>query len=236
MRRKLILVTLAAVFAAACGGGGGGGGGAGPGTQSSQGGAPRATGTAGKSQKADLMAAATGTWTGMFGTLTFNPSGPAKFELKNCGTTPGQDPLQVASDCAPTVTTGTIQAEDHDYLLSQPDGSGTTLQAYVDGDKKLHVGVGTVGELGADRKGSVRLQFPFVTLIVGDTCQVQDSSSGITQATKCRFETRRGLQVLVFDAPDPFNKGQTQEQILVYFPDLGLVVAPEVYASVFSRS
>ena len=69
-----------------------------PGVETPSGETPSST----RGQLAELTAAAKGTWSGEYGTLTFNADGTAKFSTKNCGVSEvfGKGrPFGVLSDC-----------------------------------------------------------------------------------------------------------------------------------------
>ncbi|MGH2633823.1 MAG: hypothetical protein ACRDG3_10475, partial [Tepidiformaceae bacterium] len=98
------------------------------------------------SQKSVLQAAATGTWTGPYGTLKFNTDGTADFDIKLCGiSSDSTNPFGVDDSCNAQKFKGKVTEDDHGFEVADADGSSNGLQAYVDGAGKLHVGVGTIG-------------------------------------------------------------------------------------------
>jgi hypothetical protein len=197
------------------------------------------SGVDGKSQAAELQAAAVGTWTGDNGTLRFHGDGTAEFSLKLCGTS-DLSTAKFHIDCGSTVdtVTGTVKIRDHSIELDQPDGGGTTYDSYLDQAGKLHVGAGTIGELTAERKGDVNISTTTLVLHVRGSCSVADTvaDNPASKPTPCQFTTRDGEPVLTATLPDPFDKTKTKEYVLVYDAQVGLVVDPTIFSSTFTRS
>lgn len=196
------------------------------------------TPAAGGGQIAALTSAAKGTWTGEYGTLTFNADGTATFSIKNCGSsevlTQGR-PFGVLNDCAPDVYVGKLGVRPHEYAITDDTGAATVLQAYVDADGNLHVGSGTLDELDASGKGAINI-YAAGTLIVGDTCTYKDPSSAGSTTAKCSFSTKEGQRVLTYELPgtQPGDEPRTRE--LVHLPDLGLIVEPAIYLGKFTHT
>jgi hypothetical protein len=189
------------------------------------------------SQRAELRTAATGTWTSEFGILEFHDGGTATFTIHNCGvseTRPGFG--EVDANCEADVYTGKLTVTAHGFDITQSDGATIGIDAYVDDDGALHVGVGTVGVVGADRTGTVRL-FAFDRLKVGDgTCTYVPNGSGRTTTADCAWRTGGGRTVLVYRAPDRFHEGRTERRGLVLVPDSGLLVDPGLVPLVYTRA
>ena len=197
------------------------------------------SGVDGKSQATELQAAAVGTWTGDSGTLKFRGDGTAEFSLRLCGTS-DLSTAKFHIDCGNTVDTvaGTVKIRDHSIELDQPDGGGTTFDAYLDKAARLHVGAGTIGELTAERKGDINISTTTLVLHVRSTCTVADTvaDNPVSQPTPCQFSTRDGEPVLIATLPDPFDKTKTKEYVLVYDAEVGLVVDPTIFAATFTHS
>ena len=195
---------------------------------------PTATG----GQLPALTAAATGTWTGEYGTLTFNSGGTAHFSIKNCGTSAvlakGR-PFNVLNDCTPMEYVGKIEVRAHEYAIQDDTGSSTILQAYLDGDGNLNVGSGTLDELDPSGSGAINI-YARGTLIVGNSCTYKDPSSAGTSTAKCSFATKEGRRVLTYEiaGASPGDAPHTGE--LVQLPDLGLIVEPAIYVGKFTRN
>ena len=183
------------------------------------------------SQKAALQAAATGAWKGNFGTLTFNSDGTADFSLKICGTSSGATsyPFGVQDSCPPQDFRGKVVPEDHGYQLTRADGTANDFQAYIDRSGKLHVDVGTIGELAADGTGVVHVYAEGDMKIGQGGCQRVGLSAADTKAVPCKWVTEHGESVLQYT--DTF--GATSRLIRV--PALHLVVDPALFEAAFSR-
>lgn len=188
-------------------------------------------------QLAELTAAAKGTWSGEYGTLTFNTDGTAKFSIKNCGVSEvfgNGRPFGVLSNCDPTDMTGKLEVREHEYAVRDDTGAATILQAYVDGDGNLHVGSGTLDELDPSGKGAINI-YARGTLIVGDTCTYKDPSSAGTSTATCSFSTKEGQRVLSWEIA-PSHAGDSPDHgELVHLPDLGLIVEPAIYLGKFTK-
>ena len=199
---------------------------------------PGETPAAVSGQHAALTLVAKGTWAGEYGSLTFNADNTATFSIKNCGTSEvlakGR-PFGVLNDCAPMDYTGQLEVRDHEYAIKDESGAATVLQAYVDAEGKLHVGSGTLDELGASGKGAINI-YAGGTLIVGDTCTYKDPSSAGSSIAKCSFSSKEGQRVLTYElaGTQPGDAPRTRE--LVHLPDLGLIVEPAIYLGTFTRT
>jgi hypothetical protein len=189
------------------------------------------------SQRAALQERATGTWTSEFGTLEFHDEGSATFTIHNCGvsvTTPGFG--EVGSDCDATVYSGKLSVDDHGYGITQADGGTVNLDAYVDDDGALHVGVGTLGAVGPDRTGTIEV-WPHDKLKIGTgTCTWAPFISGKKITAKCGYRTGGGRTVLVYREPDTFHRGKTRLAGLVLVPKAGLLVDPGLVPLVYTRA
>jgi hypothetical protein len=200
------------------------------------GGAADATQASG-SQRTQLTAAASGTYTSSFGTLDFRPDGTVDFNIKNCGsiaTSPGV--ATVGNDCAPDEYTGTLRVANHAYEITQQDHTTLGIDAFVDDAGALHVGSGTLGYLGQTRRGTI-------TTFTGDQLRVGKGKCTYTPAVKgspvkapCAFTNSRDQIVLVFRAPDDFTPNKTVKRGLVYLPLTGLLVDPGLMPLVYTRS
>ncbi len=195
------------------------------------------TPAAGGGQIAALTSSATGTWSGEYGKLTFNANGTATFSIKNCGTSAilskGR-PFGVLSDCAPMDYTGRLEVRDHEYAIADDTGAATVFQAYVDADRNLHVGSGTLDQLDASGKGAINI-YAGGTLIVGDTCTYKDPSSAGSSTATCSFSSKEGQRVLSYEIASSTG-GAPRTRELVQLPDLGLIVEPAIYLGKFTRN
>jgi hypothetical protein len=178
-----------------------------------------------------LKDAAAGSWTGKFGSLVFNSDGTAKFELMNCGTeSPSNAPFGVVDTCSPDTYAGTISVGSYQYTFKDGAAAGTVLQAYIDKDKRLHIGVGTVAPFGPGQKGTVESFAGGVLKVDGDKCTKQSfASSKDSKDAHCTWKKQEGKDVLEFD--DDFG-GRDQ---LVILGDEGLAVSPAIYVAAFDR-
>jgi len=189
------------------------------------------------SQRGILRERAAGTWTGEFGTLEFHTDGTATFTIRNCGvseTKPGFGDVDAA--CDPTVYTGKLSVENHGYGITEADGGTVHLGAYVDDDDALHVGVGAVGAVSANRTGTVELWLHDTLKIGKGTCTWAPFVTGKQLTAKCAYRTGGGRTVLVFRAPDEFDKGKTALHGLVLVPDARLLVDPGLVPLVYTRA
>jgi hypothetical protein len=188
-----------------------------------------------RSPGAALQAAAHGTLSGPFGTLTFHTDGTATFVVLECGYLP-VSPAFVRSltDCPPDTTTGRVQVQRNGYSVTQRDGTVVHFAAYVDPTGHLHLGFGPVAALRTNRTGTVALA-PGEQLIVGrrDCRDVQGHRS---RRVACRYQQDGDRTVLAYPAPDLANPGQTRTVGLVYVPGLRLLVGPELVDRVYLPS
>ena len=181
-----------------------------------------------------LRAAAHGTLRGRFGTLRFGPHGAVRFVVLECGYLP-TSPAFVRSftDCSPDTITGQVAPTDTGYQVTRGDGTAAHFAAYVDAGGQLHLGFGTVGQLAADRTGTVTIA-PGEQLTVGhDGCT--DVQPGQSRAVPCRFVRDRGRTVLVFPVTDIAAPGGTRQAGLVYVARDRLLVSPELVDRVYAR-
>jgi len=182
------------------------------------------------SQKTALQAAATGTWTGKYGTLKFNSDGTADFNIKLCGISSNStNPFGVDDSCDAQEFTGKVTVEDHGFQIANTDGSSSVLQAYLDGAGKLHVGVGTLSELADDRTGTVDVFAESSLTVKQDSCEREDSGSSATNPVSCKWVTENGQQVLRFTNA----LGDTDE--LIWVPGRNLVADPTIFVSTYSK-
>ncbi len=184
---------------------------------------------------AALQAAAHGTLTGPFGTLTFHPDGTATFVVLECGYLPVSPAfVHTLTDCTPDTTTGPVRVQGNGYSVTQTDGTVVHFAAYVDPAGHVHVGFGPVAMLRADRTGAVTLA-PGEQLVVGrrDCRDVQGHHS---RRVPCQFEADGDRTVLAYPAPDLANPGRTRTAGLVYVPSLRLLVGPELVDRVYLPS
>jgi hypothetical protein len=178
-----------------------------------------------------LVDAANGTWTGKFGTLTFNSDGTAKFELKNCGTSGGSNtPFGVIDDCTPDTYSGKIRVGANEYTFTGGDMAGISLDAYVAKDKTLHVGVGTIGAFGPGQKGTVDVFAAGVLTVDGTNCTMKDfANSKDSKTVACSWKKEEGQDVLEFEG------GFSSAEKLVILRDEGLAVSPEIFVASFTK-
>ena len=188
------------------------------------------------SPRDELREAAIGRWSGEFGTLEFGTDRTATFAVKLCGYSPLRPGfVETFTDCEPEVVTGRLRVQRDGYALEQADQSADEYAAYVDGDT-LYLGAGIVAPLDADRRGTVQIG-PGETLRVGDgRCRYRSSFDDEVIDRPCRFERRKGRTVLIYVAPNPFDGGKVERNGLVYLPDLGLLVSPELVERPYTRS
>jgi hypothetical protein len=171
-----------------------------------------------------LKDAATGTWTGKFGTLVFNADGSATFDIRNCGTTTGSNaPFGVIDTCSPDHYTGTLEAATNSYILREKSGAGSVFGAYVDKDGRLHVGLGDVSNFGPGQKGTIKLFAAGELAVDGNKCV--KSGKQVT----CTWKKEQGQDVLEFD--DGF--GGTKQFVILSAE--GLAAEPSTYVSVFDK-
>lgn len=177
-----------------------------------------------------LVDAANGTWTGRFGTLTFNSDGTAKFELKNCGTDESSGkPFGVVDDCTPQTYSGKLKAGNNSYQFTSGDTAGISLDAYVAKDKTLHIGVGTISEFSG-QKGTIDVFAAGILSVDGNNCTIKDfSSSKDSKKVDCSFKKEQGQDVLEFEG----SFGNTEK--LVILRDEGLAVSPEIFVASFTK-
>ena len=177
-----------------------------------------------------LKDAASGTWTGKFGTITFNSDGTAKFTIKNCGTeSPSGAPFGAVDTCTPDTYTGKLRVGSNEYTLEDASGVGTSFQAYVDKDKKLHVGIGTVSDFGPGQKGTVQIFAGASMTVDGTKCSRQPFGGKGSTSVPCSWKKEQGKDVLEFD-----NDFGSKEE-LVILADEKLAVSPTIYVAVFDE-
>jgi hypothetical protein len=177
-----------------------------------------------------LVDAASGTWTGKFGTLTFNSDGTAKFELRNCGTSDGSNtPFGVVNDCTPDTYSGKIRVGTNEYTFTSGDMAGISLDAYVAKDKTLHVGVGTIGAFSG-QKGTIDVFAAGVLTVDGTNCTMKDfASSKDSKKVTCSWKKEQGHDVLEFEG------GFSSAEKLIILADEGLAVSPEIFVASFAK-
>ena len=151
------------------------------------------------SQKSALQKAANGKWTGTYGTLEFKADGTADFNIKLCGRlSDSTNPLGVDDACEAQEFNGALTVDDHGFEIGDPGGGANVLQAYVDSIGKLHIGVGSLGELDSDRTGVVDI-FAEPSLTVNkDGCERANPNGTGMVAVACTWVTADGQQVLQF--------------------------------------
>jgi hypothetical protein len=178
-----------------------------------------------------LKDAAKGSWSGKFGSLVFNADGTANFQIKNCGTeSPSSAPFGAVDTCAPDTYAGTLKTGSNEYTITDGSGVGTTFQAYVDKDKRLHAGVGTVSPFGPGQKGTIETFAGGTVKVDGNTCTSQSfGNSKDAKDAHCTWKKQEGKDVLEFD--DDFGG----KNVLVILPDEGLAVSPEIYVAAFDQ-
>jgi hypothetical protein len=189
------------------------------------------------SQRPALQERASGTWTGEYGTLEFRDDGTATFSIHNCGITvtkPGFG--AVGSGCDPTVYTGKLSVDDHAYGITEADGGTVHINAYVDDDGALHVGMGAVGAVGADRIGTVELWLHDTLKVGKGTCTWAPFVTGKKLTAKCGYRTADGRTVLEFRAPDEFDRKKVETRGLVLVPKAGLLVDASLVPVVYTRA
>jgi hypothetical protein len=195
------------------------------------------TALADASPRQQLRDAATGTWSGDFGTLQFLPDGTATFTVKVCGFSPVRPGfVRTFTDCAPDVATGKLSVQTGGYVVKQSDGGEYNFGAYVDGSR-LFLGHGIVARLDRDRRGTVHLGGS-EELRVGDgRCTYTSVFVKKPIDRPCSFVTRSGRTVLLYEAPDPFKagSGRVARAGLVYLPGPRLLVSPELVERPFTR-
>jgi hypothetical protein len=182
-----------------------------------------------------LQAAAHGTLSGPFGTLTFHPDGTATFVVLECGYLPLSPAfVHTLTDCTPDATTGHVRVQRNGYSLTQSDGTVVHFAAYVDPTGHLHLGFGPVAQLHTDRTGTVSLA-PGEQLVIGrrDCRDVQGRRS---RRLACSFQADGDRTVLAYPAPDLANPGQTRAAGLVYLAPSRLLVGPELVDRVYLPS
>ncbi len=191
--------------------------------------------TAGATPKDDLRDAATGTWSGEFGTLEFGDDGTAALSVRECGNTPLRPGfVEVFSDCEPEEYQGRLRVRTGGYVVVADDGGEYNLGAYVD-EEVLYLGPGVVAQLDRTRQGTVRLGGS-ERLVVGDgRCSYTSAFQEEAIERKCRFVERDERTVLIYTAPDPFEGGEITRNGLVYLPGPRLLVSPEIVERPYTR-
>jgi len=134
------------------------------------------------------------------------------------------------------VYSGTLSVDDHAYGITEADGGIVHVNAYVDGNGALHVGMGAVGAVGADRTGTVELWLHDTLKIGKGTCTWAPFVTGKKLTAKCAYHTGGGRTVLVFTAPDEFHRKQTELRGLVLVPDVDLLVDASMVPLVYTRA
>lgn len=183
-----------------------------------------------------LSDAASGTWSGDLGTITFGTGAAATFSVRACGfkrIRPGF--ARVFTDCEPDTLTGKVRVEEDRYALVEADGTEIDYDAYVGADG-LHVGFGVVAQLGPDRQGTVDIE-PNEQLEIGDgRCRYSAPNLKHAVSARCSFVRRRGRTVLLYKAPDPLHNGKIAVTGLVYLTGSRLIVSPELVELPFTRT
>lgn len=181
-----------------------------------------------------LQAAAHGTLHGRFGTLTFGPLGTASFVVLECGYLPrSPGVVRTFTDCPPDTTSGTVTAVPTGYQITRSDGTVRSFAAYVDAGGQLHLGFGAVGQLAADRTGTVQLSGGEVLTVGRHGCR--GTQGGRTEAVPCHFTRDHGRTVLVYPVQDTTVKGGVRQAGLVYVSPLRLLASPELVERVYAR-
>jgi hypothetical protein len=181
-----------------------------------------------------LRAAAHGTLHGRFGTLRFQRDGTVRFVVLECGYLPTSLGFARSfTDCSPESIVGRVEATDTGYQVTRSDGSVSHLAAYVDPRGQLHLGFGAVGQLAADRTGTVTIR-PGEQLMVG-SIGCTDVQGGQSRAVACVFVRDRGRTVLVYPVPDITARGGTRQAGLVLVSPYRLLVSPELVDRVYAR-
>jgi hypothetical protein len=177
-----------------------------------------------------LKDAAAGTWTGKFGTLTFNNDGTAKFEIKNCGTDSSSgNPFGVYDDCPAQTYTGEIEVDNNRYTFTTGTTPGITFDAYVAKDRTLHVGVGSVSDFGPGQKGTIDVFAAGTLTVDGTNCTMKDfASSKDSKKVDCAWKKVSGQDVLEFE-------GSFDTEQIVILGDEGLAVSPNIFVASFSK-
>ena len=178
-----------------------------------------------------LKDAATGTWTGKFGTLVFNTDGTATFDIKNCGTvTPSSAPFGVVDTCSTDRFAGTLEVGTNSYILREKGGAGSVFGAYVDKDGRLHVGLGDVSAFGPGQKGTITIFAAGTLTVDGTKCtRVPFSGGKDTKQVTCSWKKEQGQDVLEYDN----GSGGTEK--LVILSAEGLAAEPSTFVSVFDK-
>ncbi len=176
-----------------------------------------------------LQDAATGTWSGDFGTMAFKADGTATFELSGCGSsTASSAPFGIDHDCGGQQYSGTVEVGHYEYTLRDSGGVGSVFAAYVDKAGKLHAGLGTVSEFGPGKKGTVTLFASGDLTVDGDKCSKESFSSNTPEPVTCHWSTVNGLDVLEYE-------GTFDTEQLILLPDESLIVSPDVYVAALSK-
>jgi len=190
----------------------------------------------GGAPRAGLQRAATGTWSGPFGTLTFRADGSASFAVRSCGFAPVRlGFVRPFTDCEPEEIDGHLRVDDGGYVLVEADGTETDYAAYLDG-AGLHLGFGVVDRLDRDREGLVELA-PGERLEVGRrSCTYRAPVLSEPVHTACAFVRSHGRTLLRFRKADPTDDTKTVVDALVYLPASRLLVSPELVERTFTTT
>ena len=177
-----------------------------------------------------LKEAANGTWKGKFGTIAFNADGTASLEIRNCGySSAATAPFGVEDTCAPDTYSGTLGVGSYAYTFRRTS-EGTTFAAYVDREKQLHIGAGTVSPFGPGRKGTVKLFAGGLLNVDGDNCSYQRSANRKeTKQVTCAWKKEQGQDVLEYE-----TEFGSKDQFII-LPAEGLAVSPNVFVGLFKK-
>lgn len=193
--------------------------------------------SAAPSLRTQLKDAATGTWSGAFGTLEFHDDGTVTFSVRACGYTPVRPGFVKAfSDCEPDQLEGTLRVRTGGYVVVAKDGGEYNLPAYVDGDTLYLAPGGVATRLSRSRQGVVHLGGSELLEIGDGLCTYSAVFQKQPIVRKCKFVKRAGRTVLLYTAPDPFSGGKIGRNGLVYLSDQRLLVSPELVERPYTRA
>ena len=181
-----------------------------------------------------LRAAAHGTLHGRYGTLQFLRDGTVRFVVLECGYLPtAAGFVRSFTDCPPDTTTGRLLVGPTGYEVTRADGTTARFAAYVDPTGRLHLGFGAVGQLAADRTGTIAVA-PSEQLVVG-RAGCLDVQAGQSRPILCHFFRNRGRTVLSYPTTDIAAPSGIRQAALVLVGSSRLLVSPELVDRVYTR-
>jgi hypothetical protein len=205
-----------------------------PGQSDEQAAAQRIAQATAADQKA-LEDAMHGSWSGPWGRLEFGADGAAVFETRShCASEPERPWLAKPGSCKPLREEGKVELSPYEIGVTKDGGNTSLYGAYVDSAGRLHVGtsMADVGKLDAQRQGKAQVTMFRTLHVQGDRCRLEDSMKNTNEPVGCAFVKEDGVDLLRIDAAIGDDESPNW---LVYLPDQGLLVSPELYVTAYGR-